>query len=191
MRKIFALLVGSATLIGLMFIENPQAEALVIQQHVVESYAQAREYVSENPERMGGSALMMFCSTVTWFAVLKFIRYTKSVNNLIGPGKDETAEIPNPIVVKAQSRALYSQLTQDRIILIGRSKWLPEEIAKVRKEWEQAVAEETKAKNRLLDAQEARTVADNKLSELEIEQDNQKIELVSIDQEIRRLKTLI
>jgi hypothetical protein len=193
MRQLFAMLVIMASAIGMATIENPQLEAQILQHYVVGAYEHVVQYTQENPKQLTGYGLTAFISSVIWLTMMRVIRSSdKSIDTLkttLAINKAETKE--NPTVERAKNRALYNQLCQDRIILIGREKWLPDEISKARKELVDAKIQEESAESALCKAERRRQESEKKLDELINEHNKQNKEIACIDQEIERLKDLI
>jgi hypothetical protein len=190
MRYVFIALVSAATVFGTLFIDNPHEEAFRIQGIALEALGQAKTYVGENPKQLTGSALTMFASTIIWFVVLRVIRNSKNHIEVFTPKKtdDSTQEFTNPIVEKIRNRQLVERLEQERHILIGRSKWLPDQIRDAEKEVNAREAEEIAAELELSTAELRTEKARKRLNELLSEQHSQTADLFNIDIELSRLK---
>lgn len=191
-KPVFLVLVTIATTLGLMFVDNPREEAQAVQRNVVEAYENVREYSEQNPKQIvDGTVVVMFASSVIWISLLRTLR-SRAVNLIVPePLQKVQPQQENPIVEKAKNRAIYNQLCQDKIVLIGRSKWLPEELTKIRKEVAEANESEDKASRALALAEERRYNAEKQLAKLLEEDKAQTREIICIEAEINRLKELI
>lgn len=193
MRTFFLVLVALVTVVG-MFVQNAEHEAKIVKAYVEGAYNYVSGQVEENPNQIAASGLTMIVSTVIWLSIL---RITK------GPGGSdillEFKEIPksnkenvdSPVVAKAKARQLTNQLEQEKAILEGRQRWMPEEIERIKKELNKAEQERRTLKVQYEIANENVENIQYNLKKLLSEQDKQLEEIHAIEDELENLKEMI
>lgn len=193
MKYVFMFIIMLTLFMGVEYVKASDADQAIVRQNVLEIYAQVVEYTQENPKQLTGYGLMAFISSVIWLSLMRIIKSSDASIEALKTSLvvTDTKSEENPIIEKAKNRALYNQLMQDRIVLIGREKWLPEEINKARRELKDAEIQEESIKNNLAVAERRVMKADENLEKLLAESDKQIREIVCIDKEISRLKELI
>lgn len=193
MRTFFLILVALVTIVG-MFVQNAEHDASIVKAYVESAYNYVSGHVEENPNQIAASGLTMIFSTVVWLSILRMTRgsNTHEITVSYTPKKDSPYPGEDaPIVAKAKARQIYQQLNQDKVILEGRQKWLPEEIERTKKELSKAEQERRTLKVQYDIATENVENLQYNLKKLQLEQDKQSEEIQEIEDELERLKELI
>lgn len=193
MRTFFLLLVALVTVVG-MFVQNAEQEAAIVKAYVESAYNYMRGHIEENPEQVAASSLTMVLSTVIWLSILRITRSpSSSIDYLEFKGKTENkwSSEDSPTIAKAKAQQLYHQLEQNKAVLKGRQRWIPEEIERAKKELHNAELEQRNVKIKYDNANENVDNIRHNLKKLVKEYESQEVELQEIEDELERLRGLI
>lgn len=200
--KSLLIIITGGTIYGAMTVENPKEYLYQAQEGINQAYYYCKESIQENTKQWIGSIITAIVTTIMWISVVIFLRKPSDIDQVIKTVNDviKTNVIPksgidtvesNPILEKAQARALYNQLKQDLIILEGRKKWMPEQIEEIRDNLTQAKRNLVQANNAQKQCQEEYDQINNELVKLTRESCTQEDEIKNINIELERLKELI